>query len=473
MLTFYCYRRVRRIKCDEGKPSCLKCRSTGRACDGYAVRENPLKPVTKNQGHVVTVPIAPILGNPFTAELWTDRERRSFEYFYYSTRRNSSISMALDLSFQFIIQASCFDTAMRSAIVALGSLGESLEVGDMLGSKTIDLSLQHFAQINFHKALRNLGVLIRDHPHRPAELTVMSCFVFSIFEFHRGNDANSMMHGCSGLNILRQDSRLSERPDYLGLGFLRTSSFMEAQEKLWFDSTSVRSPGFEPAMLEEFSSFEEAAHTLDALMANMYQLRQKANAYRYNEYIVPIPPGLAAIRQELTRQLQRWKTAMGNLLTKHGTGQHRDLSHRVAVMKMNFITTVLIVTISLQYSKKALYRRKESQFREIISLAMSVVSPANGAATFSPEQIFATGEMIKSESTPTLPAHQGIIQPLCFTAIKCQNQTIRRQAITLLSSSPWREGKWDSAVMAGIAERDPGQFGEEGYLQGSVKFVAC
>ena len=255
--------------------------------------------------------------------------------------------MALDLSSQFIIQASCFDIAMRSAIVALGSLGESLEVSDMLGSKTNDLTLQHFAQIQFHKAHRTLRVLIRDDPHRPAELTVMSSFVFSIFEFHRGNDANSMMHGCSGLNILRQDSRLSERPDYLGLRFLRTSSFMEAQAKVWFDSTSVHSPGFEPAMLEEFSSFEEAAHTLDALMANMYQLRQKANTYCYNEYVVPIPPGLAAIRQDLTRQLQRWKTAMGNLLTKHGTAQHRDLSHRVAVMKMNFITTVLIVTVSL------------------------------------------------------------------------------------------------------------------------------
>lgn len=473
MLTFHCYPRVRHIKCDEGKPSCLNCRSTGRACAGYTVWNIPLPPVTKNQGHVGTVPLVPILGSPFTTELWTDRERRSFEYFYFSTRQSSSISMALDLSLQFIIQASRFDTAMRSAIVALGSLGESLEVGDMLGSKTNDQSLQHFAQIQFHKALRNLRVLIRDDPHRPAELTVMSCYVFSIFEFHRGDEANSMMHGCSGLNILRQDSRLSQRPDYLGLGFLRTSSFMEAQAKVWFDSTSAHSPGFKPAMLEEFSSFEEAAHSLDTLMANVYQLRQKANTYRFNEYMVPIPPGLAAIRQDLTRQLQRWKTGMGNLLTKHGTGQHRHLSHRVAVMKMNFITTVLIVTISLQYSKKALYRRNESQFREIIALAMSVLSPANGAATFSPEQIFATGEVIESESTPTLPTHRGIIQPLCFTAIKCQNPTVRRQAITLLSSSPWREGKWDSAVMAGIAERDPEQFGEEGYLQGVIKFAAC
>lgn len=28
--------RIRKVKCDETKPSCLRCTSTGRKCDGYA-----------------------------------------------------------------------------------------------------------------------------------------------------------------------------------------------------------------------------------------------------------------------------------------------------------------------------------------------------------------------------------------------------------------------------------------------------
>ncbi|KAL2807765.1 hypothetical protein BJX63DRAFT_60948 [Aspergillus granulosus] len=28
--------KIRRVKCDEGKPSCSRCVSTGRKCDGYA-----------------------------------------------------------------------------------------------------------------------------------------------------------------------------------------------------------------------------------------------------------------------------------------------------------------------------------------------------------------------------------------------------------------------------------------------------
>jgi hypothetical protein len=31
----YIVHRIRRIKCDEGKPSCFRCTSTGRKCDGY------------------------------------------------------------------------------------------------------------------------------------------------------------------------------------------------------------------------------------------------------------------------------------------------------------------------------------------------------------------------------------------------------------------------------------------------------
>ncbi|KLU81825.1 hypothetical protein MAPG_00906, partial [Magnaporthiopsis poae ATCC 64411] len=33
--------RIRRVKCDEGKPACQRCTSTGRACDGYDSTRSP------------------------------------------------------------------------------------------------------------------------------------------------------------------------------------------------------------------------------------------------------------------------------------------------------------------------------------------------------------------------------------------------------------------------------------------------
>ncbi len=50
------------------------------------------------------------------------------------------------------------------------------------------------------------------------------------------------------------------------------------------------------------------------------------------------------------------------------------------------------------------------------------------------------------------PMHAGIIYSLYFTATECQDLTLRRTAISLLSSSPWREGHWNSDVIARLAE---------------------
>ncbi|TQS32088.1 hypothetical protein Golomagni_07605, partial [Golovinomyces magnicellulatus] len=40
--------KIRRVKCDEVAPSCNRCTSTGRKCDGYGPRPKPL-PINKDQ----------------------------------------------------------------------------------------------------------------------------------------------------------------------------------------------------------------------------------------------------------------------------------------------------------------------------------------------------------------------------------------------------------------------------------------
>ena len=54
---------------------------------------------------------------------------------------------------------------------------------------------------------------------------------------------------------------------------------------------------------------------------------------------------------------------------------------------------------------------------------------------------------------PIIHFKPAIIHPLYFTAVKCRDGNTCWEAISLLSSRPWREGAWDSAAMAKIAER--------------------
>lgn len=66
--------------------------------------------------------------------------------------------------------------------------------------------------------------------------------------------------------------------------------------------------------------------------------------------------------------------------------------------------------------------------------------------------------------------HEGIIYPLFFTAVKCENAAIRGQAISLLVTSPWQEGPWHSArVAASLHETGAGLFLMNGF--GSKKSI--
>jgi hypothetical protein len=46
-----------------------------------------------------------------------------------------------------------------------------------------------------------------------------------------------------------------------------------------------------------------------------------------------------------------------------------------------------------------------------------------------------------------------IIPPLYYTALKCRDPSVRREALSLLSSSSPREGLWDSRIAVKVAER--------------------
>ena len=66
----------------------------------------------------------------------------------------------------------------------------------------------------------------------------------------------------------------------------------------------------------------------------------------------------------------------------------------------------------------------------------------------------------------------GVIQPLHMVADKCCDNSICVEAIELLEERPWREGAWDSAVMAKIARRKLQQ-GKEDHSPLTESEVGC
>ncbi|KAA8568375.1 hypothetical protein EYC84_007411 [Monilinia fructicola] len=100
--------KIRRVKCDEAKPSCKRCVSTGRRCDGYATDLKRLSPEVQSVSEIQRIPTL----LPGTVE-----ERRAFQYFVSNTA--TELSGYFDSSFweHLILQASVTEPSLRYAIL--------------------------------------------------------------------------------------------------------------------------------------------------------------------------------------------------------------------------------------------------------------------------------------------------------------------------------------------------------------------
>jgi hypothetical protein len=111
--------RTRRLKCDETRPACLRCTSTGRFCDGYG-------------------PLA-IASLPFDIP-GSDAERRSYHYFRLQT---SSAILGLQDSKYWttsLLQLSYTQPAIKHVLIAMASVHEAL-VGPICPRPAIALQL--------------------------------------------------------------------------------------------------------------------------------------------------------------------------------------------------------------------------------------------------------------------------------------------------------------------------------------------
>lgn len=484
--------RIRHVKCDEEKPACHKCYSTGRNCDGYLLNiqrrtqkiEDVVTPTPPGLSvdklvHARRLSIATILSPDISG---TTQERRCFEYFRFEIGQELCTAMNLDQAHHFVLQASHSDDAIKSAVIAIGSMGHRLRVNRVLTSENQQANaLQDFAQFQYCKALNVLRAQICNEPAGNIDLAIMSCFLFTIFEFLQGNDAGALVHLRSGLNILQREegtcaSTLNQ--DLLRREIIRIFSIMDMSATRWlgfksFQSSSImplESQEPAPMSLNHFINMDEAASSLNYHMSRMYHFRRWANFH------VNAPdnkhPNVYIRHQDLMMKLERWPMTMKSFLnTSDQAALGVEELQRVSVMQMNYQTTIIETTLCMDRPDEPhTSGRYDTEFLQIISLAKSIILPMNDVTRCRVERIVAANNGCIN-AVPLFSLLAGIIHPLFFVAITCRNPSLAQEAVSLLSVTPWREGAWDSATMAGIAEKKIQQLRKEGYYDDLLHFA--
>ena len=368
--------RIRHVKCDETKPSCRKCSSTGRVCDGYPAKKIIPQPVKKTATRIVPARAMSIALTPDMGIKGTDKERLCFEFFYSVTGWKVAAIMDLQVTHQFILQACHFDRAVLSAVVALGYLGQRSRYDNrMIPGNAMNELIDDYAHLQYCRTLKYLRGLISDDPNRPTELTVISCYLLVVFEFLRGDYMTAMVHVKSGFNILRQRA-----------GSLQSMSSLKQELFRVFSVGNIRAPPARQLSKADryfdtykgFSTLEEAAISLSFWVARVHHDRLSSRLFQKIKALEMTPLSLAAPGEDLNIDTENSPCNVDTLLAKMKTRINESTLHRAAVMKMARITTFVILTASQGTIGESIYGTFEPQFREIVSLATSVISPLDG-----------------------------------------------------------------------------------------------
>lgn len=168
----------RRVKCDETQPSCRRCSSTGRKCDGY--------------GPSATLHI-PTFSPSALGFSENSRETRCFQYFYERTAPSlTGISGSIFWNI-FVLQLSQREKSVWHAIIALGSLHENFvqKEQSLAGLDFLRRQQDAFTIHEYSTAIRALlkpsgktddNIAAAGFGNVTIDVCLISCILFTCFE---------------------------------------------------------------------------------------------------------------------------------------------------------------------------------------------------------------------------------------------------------------------------------------------------
>ncbi|MCJ1370808.1 hypothetical protein MMC20_002021 [Loxospora ochrophaea] len=205
--------------------------------------------------------------------------------------------------------------------------------------------------------------------------------------------------------------------------------FFEHERRLRARLQSLSLPG-------GFESLEQAQVMLDDNIYSCYRfLRTIGDYYRYHSED-DVPLEVSSNLQSYIACLKRWMEAFELFLGKQSkTLDTKDLKTALH-LKIHYSIMFLMMSCCFPVEETA-FDKFIDVFKDIISWSKSLRLQSDSGTRASLSEEFSV--------------EMGIIHPLSMTVLKCRDPVIRREAISILQSSRWREGVWDSHIAAGIA----------------------
>lgn len=459
--------RIRKVKCDEGFPSCRRCVSTGRKCDGYGIwgggGNHHIRSQCTTAGEKSIVLPRPAY---FSSLVASTEEKKYFDWFKQRTAPKLPGSYISSFWTTLLLQASHSEPAVLHAVLALSAVHK----GDIPNEchqrkQTSNLEVlgqaEQFTLQHYVKAIKGLQPHFSAKNRASFRIALISCIAFVSLEFLRGNFTAAQVHLQNGLKLLKDAHLVESRKN--GILLVRTSDeqidtwIVEAFSRLYIQAQlfkhsyeqphfllQVADPMFRPSV---FYSFRMVWDELERLRNEIFLLTKEAREYDAQQTHPHCSPLLLRRQRMIKADLINWLTTSE---ASKDTLPERKLPEGEKAYQLIFLHHTMIsimAEVCLCPNDEGVFDFHSDQFESLISEAIDLWR--SGPAREISESNHPQNSIRISRSIIDL----GCIAPLHYTALKCRVHRIRVHAVRLLETLLHKEGIWDPRVSALIARK--------------------
>ncbi|KAM0142644.1 hypothetical protein ACHAP3_001750 [Botrytis cinerea] len=400
----------RRVKCDEGRPSCQRCISTGRKCDGYEKKSSDSPASSDSSSHDNETSTVLTQSPSSSVILTSDRERHAFHFFINMTAPMMGGFGKESCWSEMIPRAAHHEPSIRHAVVALGALHHSRERSSRSTSPNNLLSSaeEQFPLLEYNRAIKCLV-----EPFSKKERQAM--------DMMQGNYGNGAAHQQSGSKILCE------------------ITYDENSRKHYHDSLKTPNNPYLPmVLLEELYLRSDFVLTQARNTLHFFWSRFRTDLNNLNSQ--PDSPELAQRfhnwQMETIQITHKWLFAFQAFILKYSDTFSEVDKIGVAILQLQSHSGYVNAHVSRGIKdNQMLWDPFLSIFEKMTMLGEEVIS--NPAFT-----------------TTVFQIDMGVIGPLYQVVGACRHPIVRRKAIALLERVPsLQEGIWNADLTARVARK--------------------
>ncbi|PNH43896.1 hypothetical protein VD0004_g3636 [Verticillium dahliae] len=489
--------RIRRVKCDEAKPSYLKCTQTGRKCDGYTARTpssvliSPQSSSDEVAGRRSPPGLAAIkvYSIPFRMP-GSQRDRQLLHYFCVQGANEFAGFVPNEFWSKTALYASQNETIVRQSLIALSALhvdlsgsgcssrsGSGSGPGPGPGHPVGDATLRQYG-----KALRSLQTRIARSSgdgtcagrFETAKTALICCVLFYCFESALGDVPAALNHLDNGLRLMNKvlafrddeddDEEMRSIRDTLGRLDMQATFFDDARAPaLALVSRRERERGLSVGFglgsgsggagpATSFARLADAQKQLIRMSNWLLRFLQENTAYQ-GQPASCIPASVLAEKHRLTREFDLWQQRHGIFTaclappppppTEPGAADRRSADRAARTLLAQHGVLQMLLSSKVPDRPQVFGAVPNRAAEELVQLCQDVLrldDSGDAAATAGPALM----------KPWTLSSETGVVVPLFLLAMKCADEGVTARAVELLAASKRREGLYDAGAVASL-----------------------